>query len=356
MKKFIAFLAFIFFAFTMYLTISHRGMGWITKIRYNQIGTFKADKYAYGDLYGLSYLSKFKKIKDTNFVPLPEKKQNKLADSATLFILGDSYLYSYFKEDSRYYTNIDKVKFIRWSVEKPIKITPSTHKKNILLIESVERNMADLLNLEAVKARLDGESLPNIMPSFRQKCILISSEINKNILESLYHKTIEANIEFTWFNLGFLSTFKEIKADFNFNVFGRTDKEIAISKDQHFLYLAETINPENQGSSFSMISKEQLKTQVNELNKIQRYYKARGFDEVIFSIIPNPVAVLESENKLLNHVINRIKFDSNFQGVLINPTENLLKNASLNFFVSDSHWNKRGAKIWLDEVNKQLKN
>jgi hypothetical protein len=188
----------------------------------------------------------------------------------------------------------------------------------------------------------------------RQKIAFFTSEIDRVIKENLYHQSLEANIEFAWFNFGFWEPLKEFKADFNLNFFRRVDKEVAISKDQNFLYLAETINPAHVGSSFSDISEAQIKTQVTELNAIQDYYKAKGFDEVLFSIIPNPVSVLRTENRPDNQLIQRIKSHPDFKGKLMDATESLSKNAASNFFTSDSHWNQRGAKIWLDQLNTQL--
>jgi len=354
MQKLLACIGFIFCALTLYLTSSNAGMKWITQDRYSRIGAFGADKYLYGDLYGLTYLSKFKITKDTNFVSIPTKDEKPNSDIANLFILGDSYLYSFFKEDPRYYANISQVKFIRWDVAKPIEIIPARNKKNILLIESVERNMSGLFNLNSVKARLDGAEAVQSELNTRQKIAHFFAEIDEGIKESLYHKSLEANIEFAWFNFGFLEPLKELKGDFNLNFFGRVDKEVAISKDQNFLYLAETLNPNNPGSSFSDISEEKLKAQVSELNRIQDYYKAWGFDEVILSIIPNPVSVLKTENRPDNHLIQRIKSHPDFKGKLIDATEGLSKNANANFFTSDSHWNQKGARIWLEQLNRQL--
>ncbi len=355
MQKLLAFLVFIFCALTLYLTSSNTGMKWVTRDRYSRIGALGADKYLYGDLYGLTYLSKFKKVKDTNFVSLAAINQKANSDTAKLFILGDSYLYSFFKEDPRYYVGINQVQFIRWSVANPVEIIPSKNKKNILLIESVERNMLGLFNLNSVKARLDRAEAINAELTMRQKIVFVASEIDRVIKENVYHNSLEANIEFVWFNFGFWEPLKEFKADFNLNFFGRVDKEVAISKDQNFLYLAETINPAHVGSSFSDVSEAQIKTQVSELNAIQDYYKAKGFNEVIFSIIPNPVSVLKTENKPDNHLVQRIKSHPDFKGKLMDAMEDLSKNAASNFFTSDSHWNQRGAKIWLDQFNTQLK-
>jgi hypothetical protein len=355
MQKLLAFLVFIFCALTLYLTSSNTGMKWITRDRYSRVGAFGADKYRYGDLYGLAYLSKFKQVKDTSFVTLPAVDQKANSDVAKLFILGDSYLYSFFKEDPRYYAGVNEVKFIRWSVANPVQIIPSKNKKNILLIESVERNMLGLLNLNSVKARLDRAEAINPELKVRQKIAIFFSEIDRVIKETLYHQTLESNIEFAWFNFGFLESLKELKADFNLNFFGRVDKDVAISKDQHFLYLAETLNPSQVGSSFSKISDAQINLQVSQLNTIKEYYLAKGFNEVLFSIIPNPVSVLKTEKKPDSQLIQRIKSHPNFKGKLIDPTDRLSKNASINFFTSDSHWNQRGAKIWLDQLNMQLR-
>ena len=357
MQKIFALIGFIFCALTLYLTSSNAGMKGITQDRYSRIGALGADKYLYGDLYGLTYLSKFKNVKDTNFVLLPPATDLEASSkSANLFILGDSYLYSFFRQDPRYYVGVNQVQFIRWSVANPVEIIPSNNKKNILLIESVERNMGGLFDLNSVKARLDKAEATNSKQNTRQKIAFFFSEIDRGVKESLYHQSLEANIEFAWFNFGFFEPLKELKADFNLNFFERVDKEVAISKDQDFLYLTETVDPNNAGSSFSKISEAQIKDQVKKLNAIQEYYKAKGFDEVLFSIIPNPVAVLNTENRPENHLIQRIKSHPDFVGKLIDPTDSLSNNASLNFFKSDSHWNQKGAKIWLDEVNKQLKN
>ena len=356
MQKLLACIGFIFCALTLYLTSSNAGMKWITQDRYGRIGALGADKYLYGDLYGLTYLSKFKITKDTNFVSIPAKDRKANSDTANLFILGDSYLYSFFRQDPHYYVGINQVQFIRWDVANPIEIIPARNKKNILLIESVERNMSGLFNLNSVKARLDRAEAVQSELNTRQKIAHFFAEIDEGIKESLYHKSLEANIEFTWFNFGFWEPLKELKGDFNLNFFGRVDKEVAISKDKNFLYLAETLNANNPGSSFSDISEAKLKTQVSELNAIREYYKARGFDEVIFSIIPNPVSVLKTENRPDNHLIQRIKSHPDFKGKLIDATEELSKNAKSNFFTSDSHWNQKGAKIWLDQLNRQFLN
>jgi len=206
-----------------------------------------------------------------------------------------------------------------------------------------------------VKARLDVVVSPSPAQNLRQKLAFVISEINSGIKEHFYHPTMEANIEFTWFNFGFWEPLKELKADFNLNFFGRVDKEVAISKDQNFLYLAETVNPANLGSSFSRLSEAQISSQVNQLNAIREYYQSKGFDEVLFTIIPNPVSVLATENRPINHIIQRVASHPDFKGKLIDPSLNLSKNAASNFFASDSHWNQRGAKIWLDQFNMQLR-
>ena len=117
-------------------------------------------------------------------------------------------------------TNISQVKFIRWDVANPIEIIPARNQKNILLIESVERNMSGLFNLNSVKARLDRAEAVQSELNTRQKIAHFFAEIDEGIKENLYHQSLEANIEFAWFNFGFWESLKEFKADFNLNFFG----------------------------------------------------------------------------------------------------------------------------------------
>ena len=97
--------------------------------------------------------------------------------------------------------------------------------------------MSGLFNLNSVKVRLDRADAVQSELNTRQKIAHFFTEIDEGIKEILYHKSLEANIEFAWFNFGFWESLKELKADFNLNFFGRVDKEVAISKDQNFLYL-----------------------------------------------------------------------------------------------------------------------
>jgi hypothetical protein len=39
---------------------------------------------------------------------------------------------------------------------------------------------------------------------------------------------------------------------------------------------------------------------------------------------------------------------------VLDPTQALSKNAKANFFHNDSHWNKKGAQIWLALLNERL--
>ena len=69
---------------------------------------------------------------------------------------------------------------------------------------------------------------------------------------------------------------------------------------------------------------------------------------------------MEAEIFILTNVANDCGVIRNlindFKGKLIDATEGLSKNANANFFTSDSHWNQKGARIWLDQLNRQLQN
>jgi hypothetical protein len=69
--------------------------------------------------------------------------------------------------------------------------------------------------------------------------------------------------------------------------------------------------------------------------------------------MPNPVSMLESDRT--NQYLARIRAEASGDLNLIDPSERLKMEAKRNFYQSDSHWNPRGARVWLDQLNEVLK-
>lgn len=357
MRKLFAFLVCVFFLIVLVLSSWNTGMQWLTQDRYARKGGLGSDKYTFGDLYGLSYLPEFKISKDTQLLALPPQEVNALKKKCNLTLLGDSYFYSSFKKSVGYFPRVKKFNFVSWSTDHPIQISTNKAENNVLFIEVVERNMHRLLQVNELISRLelneDSKKLNQELSAPKGLKNWLKFE-NVRWSKFLFHPTLEVNLDFLLFNMIYFSPIKEWKAGLNYRVFGRTAPEVHVSKKGHFLYLSETTDPVQRGSSFEEIDTLRLNQFVNNINEIDVYFKKRGFNQVIFSIIPNPVGILKTEGRPTNHIIERIEKHPELHAILINPSLKLSEQAQLNFYKSDSHWNQRGAKIWLDLVNAQL--
>lgn len=352
MRRIFAFVGLCFLAFVLIFSSSNEGMRLLSQRRYMRQDGWGADKFTFGDLYGLTYIKPFKMARDTSFVALPVLKSDSV--KYKMHIIGDSYLYSFFSMDPSYFEKIGEVQFVRWSTPKAVPYRLATDKKNILLIECVERNFRNLMQVQEIRNRIDSQSVTKSTVQSSSRFAFLN-QINTGVKQTLYHPTLENNLEFLLFNLGIWAPFKELKSALNFYIFGRLDNDVRVSKNWKQLYLTQTVDPEKVGSSFYPTSDEEVGAYVAQLTEVERYFESKGFDQVIFSIIPNPVGVLNTENKPTNQIISRIAKHPNWKGILIDPTLRLQKNAKENFFPSDSHWNQRGAAIWLGQLNETLR-
>lgn len=355
MRKLIAFIVLIFCSAVLIISSSEKGMHMITQGRYARSDAWGADKYRFGDLYGISYLSDFRIEKDTHLLALPALKDSVFRDY-DLTILGDSYLYSSFQVQAAYFNRVNSVQLYRWSDSQQHLIPAKSNKKQVLLIECVERNMWDRMNLADARLRLDVHQEKMLPIAKTNKQILIDQldQFDAGVRKAIYHPTLESNLDFVLFNVGFLGWIKEIKADFTWKVLGRTNPDVQVSQDGKFLYLSETIHPNKRGSSFRPIEQKEIDLMVGHLQEIESYYLSHGYDQVIFSLIPNPVAVLETEAKATNLAIQKIVQHPQLKVKIVDPSWSLKQQASLNFYPSDSHWNLRGAQIWLNGFNQEL--
>lgn len=345
MKKGFALLVFIFFTSVLVVCSTQWGMSWLTKIRYESNGFLGSDKYQYGDLYGIAYLKDFKLELDMSVVS-PPKLLSKQQD-ISIYIIGDSYFYSSFDIVPNYFERVKSIQFFKWDYSPKIPFSFSGHNtKRVLLIESVERNVFNLISQKRLA------SIFKQPDNMEEKWSIWS--FDELIKQQLYHPTLEENISFAFFDLALFSKWKELKAGFNVDFFGRAPIGVQLSQTKDFLYLRETVDSLADGSSFQAISDLRIRHLVQQMKQIDRDAKELGFDEVLFSFIPNPSSVLQTELNQYNQFIPRLEKMVGDELILVNPTAQLSKNAKQNFFKSDSHWNQNGARIWLDLLNQKL--
>jgi hypothetical protein len=98
----------------------------------------------------------------------------------------------------------------------------------------------------------------------------------------------------------------------------------------------------------------QIDSLVATLNSTFNYYKAKGFDAVCYSIIPNPVSIICPGYKPYNDLIRRVQNHPGLIMPMINVFDRLDTASCQVYYNADSHWNYNGFNIWVNEFNKYL--
>jgi hypothetical protein len=190
MKKIAAFFVFFSCLLALVVSSSEQGMRKLTKERYAGSGILNSDKYAFGDLYGISYLPDFRIAKQEKFMEVPSGLPAE--KDIDLYLVGDSYLYSYLDTIPNYYARVSKLDFRRWAHVPLREESFKSTRKKVLLIESVERNLAYVIGLDHIRAVF--EPTPPVVKPWYERW-------NEAIKVAFYHPTLESNLEFTHFNV-----------------------------------------------------------------------------------------------------------------------------------------------------------
>lgn len=347
MRRLFSISALVFFSIVYLLSSNDYLLKIIVPLRCEITSIFGSDRYRYGDLYGFSYLRDFK--------ILYEKKPPVISNctrpgNVNLYMLCDSYIAGFVATDS-VFCNVNKYKFARWSFGDHLEENLDTAKKNILIIEAAERNIRKLFNDTNTMYYMMNVSKEGL----NRQVYYESESYWQKVMRYLYNEKINQNIEFNLFEYRFLTSLRELKAELNYKVFNRTDKDVIVSADKKYLFYNETIDTSKKTSSFSSLNDTEVRDLVASLNNAYKHFKAWGFDEVYLSIVPNPVTIIEPGYGKHNDLINRIQNNQN----LVIPVINILplfKNSQKELYLrSDTHWNYDGFQIWVDETNKMLK-
>ena len=321
------------------------------KAKYKTLSWWGTDKYRYGDLYGFTYLSKFK-------IDNPQGEDNLIhfdttaADSKKidLYALSDSYGWEIFKHPSLF-RNVNKITFTRLNDRQVTPITLDSTKKNILVLETSERNI-----------RLVYEDTAYVKHFFEVQDKLVErpatgKKQEDNIRLKFKLNDIDANVEFNIWDYRFLTPFKEFKSDMYYAMFSRTGKGAYVSDDKKYLLYDLTIDTIYKQSSFKPIEKQELEGIISTLNIIYDHYKSRGFDEVYIAIVPNPVSILYPHYHGLtyNNLITLVQNSKAMKCKVIDANTAFKQARQQIYCTSDSHWNYNGEKIWLSLANEAFK-
>lgn len=281
--------------------------------------------YRYGDLYMLSRAPGYKiAIQPKIMLPAGEKDANK-----TLLIIGDSYTDNF---DSTLFI-AGSYSFIHWN-RLPDTIPPlDKDKKNVVIIESTERS---------VRWRLKQSNL-----------LVTGSKMPKGKEAPETELMAETNLQYMLTHFDWQMPFQELKTHIYLNYFDKFSAMVAKPDGSGRLYLSETVDPANVNSSFNPVNDEEIKSIVENLNKINDELYALGFDEVYISIIPNAASIYKNARSY-NHLIERIQEHPEAKFRFIDVYDAFREQKLPVFYPNDSHWNPVGKAIWISKVNQVI--
>jgi hypothetical protein len=316
------------------------------------------DRYKYGDLYGLAYLSNFKEFREKLYED--DRIISDTTKAIDLWFIGDSFLGSaIYSHSNPFFLYRSSVKYFYWLDKEPKLISLNGKSKKVLIIESTERGVRERLHSSefytgCYKIGLKQEIRP---PKSDNKESKLTDFLKRVYDYRIVPASINQNLETILFGYELLQPFKEAKADLNYHYFKRTAPSVYVSKDEKNLFLRATIDTTSKSSSYRYLSKSEVDSLVDNLNKVSEHYKGIGFDEVIFSITPNAATVVNNDNSLVyNNLIPRIQNHPKLKVSMIDVYTRFKNtdNKRTLYWKSDTHWTSNGFRIWVDETNRIL--
>jgi len=313
-------------------------------------GPFTVAHRGVGDLYNMSFLSAYNMPLQYDLRKVESKEKG-----LRLFLFCDSYLISHVEKEHFYGT--DSLIKIKWwdnasyqTIEKP-----DTSLKNILIIEMAERFVRDACSdLGLMTAPLTFRS--SLKQQNTSNNVLDDKEEENTFLnDHFFNPNINSNLELNLFSYKIFNPVKEVKGDINYTFFHRTNKDVYVDEQNHFLYFKPTVSGNHKTNAFFPMDTAEFNHIAATLNKTRDHFISHGFEEVFFSFVPNPVSVVNpgmgSYNQLLPLLCN---MDSSIFRKI--DVYNIFKSDPKKYYApNDTHWNSTGLQTWLDETNKQLK-
>lgn len=309
-------------------------------------------RHPYGDLYSLSYLPNFR-------IPVPAEDVEQLTGAGlntedktiNLYALSDSYLWGLL-DHPQLFNKVNQIKYVVSNTHNIQPIVLDTSKRNVLIMEVVERNVRPLFS--------DSLYLQSFLHFYKPGDD--TSKIKTATYRARFHfkfkiKEIDNNIEYNVWDYRLFTPLKEAKAGFTYRYFNRTHKDVAVSADGKQLFYGPTVDTAGELSSFSKVSNAQLDDLVNNLNAAAAHYKKQGFKAVYLSVIPNPVTIMAPgfHGYRYNGLIPRLQQHPALELKVIDTYSAFVKSPLPLFLRNDTHWNLEGKKTWLGLVNDALR-
>lgn len=296
------------------------------------------DDYRYGDLYRLSTLPQFKQ--DHHACPSPKRSSD--TASTHLYLIGDSFTEPERIDESDF--RVGHFQRVSWGRQQRVQLDPS--KRNVLLIESVERHFRQHFGYPITEFMVvsDTSHTPLPKPTLWQA---VSHD---------FHRTdVEERLESSLFSHDWAFWFKELKASLTLNWFGRTNPKVSLSQDQQQIFLhLDTDTTLQNVSSFSPLTNQEVSLLADSVNAVAARYRRLGFNEVYLSIIPNKASILETHRTDYNHLIERVQASPRLTVPTINIYDAFKHDSASPYLKGDTHWTCAGQTQWLERVRKKI--
>lgn len=304
-----------------------------------------ADDYRFGDLYRLSNLPQFKEVQK----PCPSVQQTPTqpGQQVDFYLIGDS-----FSEPERIGPrDFPTHSFRRTKWENQNRVQLDKTKRNVLLIETVERHFRDHFSRPVTSLV--------VVPDTSRKPVVPTLTLGARIRAAVEliqpAAIVEERLETLLFGHPWALWWKEQKAAFTLAVFRRANPKVGLSRDrQHIFVGLDTDTTTGLTSAFTPLPNRELDQLVDSLNTVYDRYRAAGFDAVYLSIIPNKVTLLAPGLGRYNHLIERVQQHPHLRMPVVDVYSIYLKSREPLYAIGDSHWNCTGRALWLRVVNERL--
>lgn len=295
------------------------------------------DDYRFGDLYRMSALPQFKHPQPT----CPPSNRDSDTARTHLYIIGDS-----FSEEQRLSRDDFRVSYYqrgRWDRVQRAQL--DTTKRNLLLLETVERHFRDHFTQPVEVLTVDTDTNQTPLPR---------KPWYRRLYDDLHRTDVEERLESALFSHDWAFWFKELKAALTLNWFDRTSTGVSLSRDYRHIFLHSDTDTSTVLSSYSRLTNEQVSTMVDSVNAMADRYRRLGFDGVYLSIIPNKASILEPNRGVYNHLIERIQTHPDLRVPTVNVYDVYKRTQPAPYLKSDTHWDCHGREIWLKLVRQRL--
>ena len=295
------------------------------------------DDYRFGDLYRLAALPQFKTPQP---VCLAGRRASDTA-STHLYLIGDS-----FSEPQRISQSdfaVSHFQRVAWDHQQRAQL--DTTKRNVLILESVERHVREHFARPANELRVETDTIKTPSPR---------ATLAQRLGTEFHLSDVEERLESSLFSHDWAFWFKEVKASLTLNWFDRTSTGVSLSRDGKNIFLnLDTDTTKKLNSSFSRLNDQEVNALVDSINSVAGRYRQLGFDAVYLSLIPNKASILEPNRGTYNHLIERIQQHPNLHVPFVDTYDVYKSSRQSPYLISDTHWTCEGRQMWLDLVRKK---